>query len=432
MSFQPNGVEFLDVSIEADFNKPHSPRINLKDMDKMSNGGKDEANQSTKKELSAIKKICMIAKLQCIFLPMKLFGLYYQDVRGTCSGEFVAYGGKSAFLMRSYQFVVIAILWMNFGKTLASFWVGNNLGTMILPAFLWFLQTALQASICFFTMNLRSRKSALKSLLLYWNSQPNFHELVVESYMIKCVKRTTMVAYLLMLMNTVLYGLILFSSESLIPVAQAMVSPLPVTSTAAKVFFFIVAIYSSAAWLMPFAIFSAVCLTLIHQCRRLRKTLRLTASASEVRRVKILRGQHSSLCGSVRKVDNLFKFLTLVVYVTNIPLLCFLFYNLIFVKTDNVLTKVTLSFWFIIVACIMIGVSFLGAQLNSWVSDEDLTGLRLFLLRCMPEHVIARVIDFTLLRDQRSFITEEGWVGFHREQRRGGGFSQRQKSIKGD
>ena len=190
-----------------------------------------------------------------------------------------------------------------------------------------------------------------------------------------------------------------------------MVSPLPVTSTAAKVFFFIVAIYSSAAWLMPFAIFSAVCLTLIHQCRRLRKTLRLTASASEVRRVKILRGQHSSLCGSVRKVDNLFKFLTLVVYVTNIPLLCFLFYNLIFVKTDNVLTKVTLSFWFIIVACIMIGVSFLGAQLNSWVSDEDLTGLRLFLLRCIPEHVIARVIDFTLLRDQRSFITEGGWVG---------------------
>lgn len=57
MSFQPNGVEFLDVSIEADFNKPHSPRINLKDMDKMSNGGKDEANQSTKKELSAIRVV---------------------------------------------------------------------------------------------------------------------------------------------------------------------------------------------------------------------------------------------------------------------------------------------------------------------------------------------------------------------------------------
>ena len=29
----------------------------------------------------------------------------------------------------------------------------------------------------------------------------------------------------------------------------------------------------------------------------------------------------------------------------------------------------------------------------------------------MPERVIARVIDFTLLRDQRSFITEGGWVG---------------------
>ncbi|XP_078374243.1 uncharacterized protein LOC144657767 [Oculina patagonica] len=93
--------------------------------------------------------------------------------------------------------------------------------------------------------------------------------------------------------------------------------------------------------------------------------MRLTASADGLTRVKILRRQHSSLCGSVRKADDLFKFLTLVIYITNIPLVCFLLYHLIFVSYNDVTTLVILSWWFVHAVVIMAGVSFLGASLNS-------------------------------------------------------------------
>ncbi|KAJ7393584.1 hypothetical protein OS493_006569 [Desmophyllum pertusum] len=172
--------------------------------------------------------------------------------------------------------------------------------------------------------------------------QPNFDELIAEPYMIKCVKRTMIAIYFFVALNLVFYALILFHpSESLQNLAQALISPLPINNTAVKVVGFVVCgVYCTGAWLMPFAIFTAVCLTLIHQCSRLRKTMRLTASADGLARVKILRRQHSSLCGSVRKVDNLFKFLTLVVYVTNIPLVCFLLYHLIFVKYNDAVTLI--------------------------------------------------------------------------------------------
>ena len=97
--------------------------------------------------------------------------------------------------------------------------------------------------------------------------------------------------------------------------------------------------------------------------------MRLTASADGLARVIILRRQHSSLCGSVRKADNLFKFLTLVVYVTNIPLVCFLLYYLIFIQYNDTTTVVILSFWFANVIVVMVGVSFLGASINNKVCE---------------------------------------------------------------
>lgn len=315
----------------------------------------------------AKRKICIVAKLRCVLLPMKLFGLYMENI--TCSGqqEETIYSSRSLLIAkRSYQGFVLLILWANVFKTIASFSTvpAENVQWLV-PMLLWYAQTAFQATICFFTMNLTSKKSSFKSLVQYWNSQPNFDELVAEPYMIKCISRSLYAAYALIALNTVLYGLILFlPSKSLQPVAKAVVAPLS-DSTGVRVFALLVSIFCSAAWLMPFAIFASVCLTLIHQCRLLRKTLRLTASASEIRRIKILRQQHSSLCGSVRKVDSLFKFFTLVVYITNIPLVCFLLFDLIFMENKDVTTSMTLSFWFITVTFIMVSVSFLGAHLNS-------------------------------------------------------------------
>lgn len=307
------------------------------------------------------RKICIIAKLQCVLFPMKLFGLYIQEATSACGQDFSS-RRRPYYLKRAYQCFVLALLWGYFLKACAH-WIISSRSNV--PMLLWNFQTALQGTICFFTMHLTGKKSNLKSLLMYWNTQPNFDELVTEPYMIKCVKRTQLAVYFLMAFNTVLYGLILFlPSESLQPLADSVISPLP-DSMASRVIFFFLSLYCSAAWLMPFGIFTAVCLTLIHQCHRLRKTLRLTASANEIRRIKILRQQHSSLCGSVRKVDNLFKFLTLVVYVTNIPLVCFLLFDLIFSRPNGVTTQLTLSFWFVTVALIMIMVSFLGAHLNS-------------------------------------------------------------------
>ena len=314
------------------------------------------------------KKICLITKLQSVFFPMKLFGLYFEDSTNPSSR-------LSVLVKRLYQCFDLLVLWLNVGKTLAAFWVGDDLlasagVTYVLwPPLLWNLQTALQGSICFFTMRITSKKSSLKSLMLYWNSQPNFHELVTEPFMIKCIKRTLLVVYVVMAFNAVFYALNMFlPSESLNPYKQSLVSPFSSNSTVVRVVFCVISLYCTAAWLMPFAIFTAVCLTLIHQCRRLRKTLRLTASTSEIRRVIILRQQHASLCGSVRRVDNLFKFLTLVVYITNMPLVCFLLYELIF-KSCGVPTQLTLSFWFVTVSFIMGSVSFLGAHLNNKVSE---------------------------------------------------------------
>lgn len=369
------GAADLKISIEGEAN---SSVIILNEFRERSEDGQELTDSSKTAtvniDLTCTRKICLIAKLQCVFFPMKLCGLYFEDVRNPDQEDSLS-RRICAFGKRLYQCIVLLALWLNFGKTLAMFWIDDDTITdnsQLITGLLWFLQTALQASICFFTMRITSKKSSLKSLMLYWNSQPNFDELVAETYMIKCVKRTMIAIYFFVALNLVFYALILFyPSESLQNLAQALISPLPINNTAVKAVGFVVCgVYCTGAWLMPFAIFTAVCLTLIHQCSRLRKTMRLTASADGLARVKILRRQHSSLCGSVRKVDNLFKFLTLVVYVTNIPLVCFLLYHLIFVKYNDAVTLVILSYWFVYVVFIMVGVSFLGANLNNKVSIE--------------------------------------------------------------
>ena len=324
---------------------------------------------------SECRKICLIAKLQSVFLPMKLFGLFIEEARNPCKQDF-SRRKYHIVAKRLYQGLVLLALWLNVGKTATSFWIDKHDDTAVtqalkVVALLWFVQSAIQGTICVFTVHITDGKSPLKTFLLFWNSQPNFDELVTERYLIKCIKRTLICAVVLMALNSVLFALSLFlPAESLQPFAQALLSPLPYQNTAIKAVFFSILVYCTAAWLMPFAIFAAVSLTLIHQCCHLRKTLRVSASGNEVARIKVLRQQHSSLCSSVRKVDKLFRYLTLVVYVTNIPLVCLLLYNLIFVES-SVTTRVALSFWFTTVAFMMICVSFLGAHLNCRVSNSS-------------------------------------------------------------
>lgn len=357
----------------------NSSVVILNEFRERSKDGGDVANISTTAATNGAaqrRKICLIAKLQCLFFTMKIFGLLYEEYNTHHPSNIVRGRWICTLMKRVYQFFVLLVLWFNVGRVFASFWLDEKLlstdYSQAAAVLLWSLQTALQASICVYTMQITSKKSPLKSLLLYWNSQPNFDELVVEPFMVQCVTRTLIITYLFMAINAVFYGLVLFyPSESMLYLARAFLSPFPLDNMTLKILFFVISAYCTAVWVLPFAIFTAVSLTLIHQCRSLRKTLRLTASASEVRRVKTLRQQHSSLCGSVRKVDDLFKFVTLVVYVTNIPLVCFLFYRLIFVKNNDATTYVIMSFWSLVVLFAMVSVSFLGAHLNSKVSYQS-------------------------------------------------------------
>lgn len=369
------------MSNQYDINTPevanggeiNAPVIILNEFGERGKDRDDVANIPTTAATSGTaqkRKICLVAKLQCLFFAMKIFGLFYEEYNTTRPSNTVRGLWMCTFTKRLYQLFVLLVLWLNVGRVFASFWLDDKLlsteHTQAAAGLLWSLQTAIQASICVYTMQITSKKSPLKSLLLYWNSQPNFDELVVEPFMVKCVRRTLIVTYIFMMINAVFYGLVLFyPSESMQYLARAFLSPFPLDNLASKILGFVISAYCTAAWVLPFAIFTAICLTLIHQCRSLRKTLRLTALASEVRRVKILRQQHSSLCGSVRKVHDLFKFVTLVVYVTNIPLVCFLLYRLMFDKNNDATTYVILTFWSLVVLLAMMSVSFLGAHLNS-------------------------------------------------------------------
>ena len=82
-----SGTPDSNGSIAGEIN---SSGVVLKEFRKTTDEGQEEADSSTTDKFNTVcsRRICIIAKLQSVFFPMKLFGLYFEDVKSPCEGDF--------------------------------------------------------------------------------------------------------------------------------------------------------------------------------------------------------------------------------------------------------------------------------------------------------------------------------------------------------
>lgn len=108
----------------------NSSVVILNEVRERSKDGGDVANISTTAATNGAaqrRKICLIAKLQCLFFTMKIFGLLYEEYNTHHPSNIVRGRWICTLMKRVYQFFVLLVLWFNVGRVFASFWLDEKL-----------------------------------------------------------------------------------------------------------------------------------------------------------------------------------------------------------------------------------------------------------------------------------------------------------------
>nr|XP_006812384.1 PREDICTED: uncharacterized protein LOC100367002 [Saccoglossus kowalevskii] len=123
----------------------------------------------------------------------------------------------------------------------------------------------------------------------------------------------------------------------------------------------------SNTWIFPISLFTVICLQLSRQFKELNKTI---AKATEkdgtiTKCLEMIRREHQHLCRSVGHADHIFSVIVLVELGLNLPLICFLLYEIIVVSYPFGAFMLTLIVFWLLAICTSVGiVSWFGAVLH--------------------------------------------------------------------
>ncbi|XP_077861572.1 uncharacterized protein LOC144341998, partial [Saccoglossus kowalevskii] len=327
-------------------------------------------------DANEIPQLCQISfykLLKPLFRVMAICGLYRQSTSmSTKSLASTVYGG-----------VVVTLIWGNFIRSTAAIWVETDLPTEIfitrVIACAGLIQCACNASVCFqlcftnkyqtffqqFERNCQSRFSYYLGMQLdaQWLKKVVMSVLTVS--VIFCVVNVTS-SYIFT------YGPFKASPNVTLNIFMA---PFDTSShVLIQVMIHITFIFTSAVWIFPISLFCVICLQLSRQFRELKTIIsKATQKDGTIKMcLEIIRREHQHLSRSVRHANDLFSLMVLVNIGSNLPLICFLLYELIVVSYPfGLFLNIIIVFW-LLITCTMVGiVSWFGAMLHESAHAAD-------------------------------------------------------------
>ncbi|XP_077865754.1 uncharacterized protein LOC144352779 [Saccoglossus kowalevskii] len=295
------------------------------------------------------------------FRLMAIVGLYRQ----TFSIAKTIYGG-----------VVVTLLWINVVRSAVSLWIEEELPTEMLISRIiscvWLLQSACIASVCYqlcFTEKYQTFFQHFEQ-----SCQSRFSQYIGLQIDLKWLRKVVVFAaatcVLLCVMNAVsslVFIYIPFESAenttwttSLAPFDTS--SHVLIQGVIHISFFF-----ASAAWFFPISLFCIICLQLSKQFKQLNTVITKTTQkdGTITMCLEMIRREHQHLCRSVGHADDIFSFIVLVELGLNMPLICFLLYEVIVVSYPvGSFLFMMLVFWLIIICSTVGMISWFAALLH--------------------------------------------------------------------
>ena len=316
-----------------------------------------------------------------IQMSLAMFGLYYKSkVVSIPNDEELHYKPSILFV---YNIFVLLLLWACFVKTVVAFFFNNELSTksimLTLIAISWQLQVSMNALITIKASH--PIYGNVCNTYRYYSSkvETKLSELGIQTDS-KAMKRNLLIAFIfgwICVLCNVTFLIVIFTlppgsvQNTVLSLYMCLLPDTPVI----KVILVILQIFHSAAWVFPVVYFFTIASILkcaFQSCNlALRKELtNLTdqESTTNVTRLSEIRQLHLSICKSVEMLDRDFKYLLTNLYVTSIPLACFIIYSLVKTQPDLFHT-ITYVFWAIAGDCCVIFASGFAASINKAVSS---------------------------------------------------------------
>ncbi|XP_077869640.1 uncharacterized protein LOC100367002 [Saccoglossus kowalevskii] len=318
------------------------------------------------KEKRELCEIPFYRSLTPIFRLMAILGLYRQSTSMSATSiAKIIYGG-----------VVVILLWGNFVRSLAAIWLETDIPTEIfvtcIIASVWLLQCACNATICFYMCFTDKYQTFFQHFEKHCQSE--FSQRINLQLNVHWLKKATVIVTVISLVfittNTVASYVFTYGPfESLPNLTLSMfMSPFDTSShVVVQILINISFLFDTAAWIFPISLFTVICLQLSRQFKELNKTI---AKATEkdgtiTKCLEMIRREHQHLCRSVGHADHIFSVIVLVELGLNLPLICFLLYEIIVVSYPFGAFMLTLIVFWLLAICTSVGiVSWFGAVLH--------------------------------------------------------------------
>ena len=252
-----------------------------------------------------------------------------------------------------YCLLVGFLSWFQFLRYLPSYWVSvdhhkNMVETRILTT-CWYLQCALNVTIvyrgCTKADQLQGFLEALREHCSRYSSFiPSEQQL---GQLRSRMNITVIIAWMFNVLNILVVGLAMLELNEASKLYSVTFTEPFGSSWQSKVVSLILCSFTSSAWVFPITFSCGFFSFLRLRFNTLTTNLEAAISGSEESfppEVEVFRRQHIHLCACVRVLDRMVRNLIMTSYVTNIPLVCFLMYNLVYSSAD-VFKNGVLGFW---------------------------------------------------------------------------------------
>ncbi|XP_070577621.1 uncharacterized protein [Ptychodera flava] len=303
--------------------------------------------------------------LKPLLLSMSFFGLYQ------CSLKKDGLGNAKRYFCTLYSMFVVLLGWANFARYVASFWLDKDTNeeyhVAAIVSTVWLFQCAANGTVCFYLCMSAKYSVFFQHFQRYCQSPTSFslglnvdtrwlRKIVLVFVMICLGFVTSNVACLLFL----IYGPLESSRNE----TAIFLTPFDLSSHIAVQLTVIAGyVVASASWVFPIAITCVVSMQLGRQFTKLTENLsrQVKNGTQGLNNMEDFRTEHQHLSNSVRLADSIFAFLILLAVASNLPLACFLLFQLVVANHQfSILMSIMVGFWLLI--------NFLNIGMISWSS----------------------------------------------------------------
>lgn len=292
-------------------------------------------------DLQTIESSLLFKTLQPIFTAMKAFGLFYISKK-TSHKRGLSGLIRNCTPTQAYCSFILFILIGNFLRTLAALDMSGALDTVFffkLLMIIFFYEAASRALIALIACS--KKKGGLTDFFLNIDKVCYSDKIIPYENSLKHTMTIFLVMTLLLTLGNVgvmCYGF--FGPADVQHLFNLYLIPIPADLPgiiAFKLFIILLTLINSAVALLSLSFYTIICYVLYKEFEYLCRTfaMKIKEDGTFVDDLEKFRLRHQKRCKLVEEADALFKAYIANTYLTNVPLLCLLLYNIVYTESGD-------------------------------------------------------------------------------------------------